>query len=245
MHRFFLTEKFQETMEISGKDGHHISHVLRMKLGDELQIVSLDQVSALMKITGFSEDRVTVQLLEKINQGHEPNVKLILAQGLPKGDKLELVVQKAVELGAAEICPLIMHNCVVKVDPAKASKKTARLQKIAEEAAKQSKRDIIPTIQEPVSFKNMLAQYADVDLKLVAYEVEDEQGLKGVLESNGQAKSILLLIGPEGGITKEEWLLAKEAGFYSVSLGTRILRTETAGIAGLAAILYATGNFGG
>ena len=232
-------------MKISGQDGHHISHVLRMKLGDELQIVSLDQVSALMKITDFSEDTVTVQLLEKITQAHEPTVKLILAQGLPKGDKLELVVQKAVELGAAEICPTSMHNCVVKVDPTKSAKKTARLQKIAEEAAKQSKRDIIPVVKEPTNFKNMLAQYAAVDLKLVAYEVEDKQGLKSVLENNPQAKSILLLIGPEGGITKEEWLLAQEAGFHSVSLGTRILRTETAGIAGLAAILYATGNFGG
>ena len=244
MHRFFLTENFQDTMEISGKDGHHISHVLRMKLGEQLQIVSLDQVTALMKITDFAGDKVTVKLVERLEQCHEPSVKLILAQGVPKGDKMDLVVQKAVELGVCEICPVLMTNCVIKLDEAKAAKKAQRWQKIAEEAAKQSKRDIIPQVQVPMTLTAMLEKYKDSSLKLIAYEVENQQGLKTVLEAHSSADIILLLIGPEGGIAKDEWLLAQEAGLKSVSLGQRILRTETAGLATLAAILYATGNLG-
>ena len=245
MHRFFLTKNFQETMDITGPDAHHISKVLRMQVGDTLQIVSLDQICALMKIQAITSEQVTINLVEKIEENHEPSVKIILAQGLPKSDKMDVIVQKAVELGVSVICPVAMENSVVRLDTAKGEKKQLRWQKIAAEAAKQSKRDIVPQVMVPTSLTQILNEYKDVTTKIVAYEVEDKRSLKEVLQKPGNLTDILLLIGPEGGISKEELELAQGAGMTAVSLGRRILRTETAGLAAIAAILYETGNLGG
>ena len=245
MHRFFLTTNFQETMDIIGTDAHHISKVLRMQTGDTIQIVSLDQVCALMRIQKITAEKVTINLVEKIAQDHEPSVKIILAQGLPKSDKMDFIVQKAVELGASEICPVAMENSVVRLDNAKGDKKRLRWQKIAAEAAKQSKRDLVPSVMTPQPLSKILEEYKDVPLKIIAYEVEDRCSLREVLQGTGNLSEILLLIGPEGGISKDELDLAQAAGMRAVSLGKRILRTETAGLATIAAILYETGNLGG
>ena len=232
-------------MLITGKDAHHIINVLRMQVGQQLQIVSNDQVSALMEITALTEAVVSVRLVERLLTAHEPSVRIILAQGLPKGDKMDFVVQKAVEMGVSEIIPLSMDNCVVKLDAVRAKKKTERWQKIVEEAAKQSKRDIVPKVSLPMTLKQLLTNKQDVLLKIVAYEVEDRRGLRELLQAQENIKEVLLLIGPEGGISKEEFTLAEAKGMQSVSLGKRILRTETAGLATVAAILYETGDFGG
>lgn len=232
-------------MLITGKDAHHIINVLRMQVGQQLQIVSNDQVSALMEITALTEAVVSVRLVERLLTAHEPSVRIILAQGLPKGDKMDFVVQKAVEMGVSEIIPLSMDNCVVKLDAVRAKKKTERWQKIVEEAAKQSKRDIVPKVSLPMTLKQLLTNKQDVLLKIVAYEVEDRRGLRELLQAQEKIKEVLLLIGPEGGISKEEFALAETKGMQSVSLGKRILRTETAGLATVAAILYETGDFGG
>jgi len=232
-------------MLITGKDAHHIINVLRMQVGQQLQIVSNDQVSALMEITALTEAVVSVRLVERLLTAHEPSVRIILAQGLPKGDKMDFVVQKAVEMGVSEIIPLSMDNCVVKLDAVRAKKKTERWQKIVEEAAKQSKRDIVPKVSLPMTLKQLLTNKQDVLLKIVAYEVEDRRGLRELLQAQENIKEVLLLIGPEGGISKEEFALAETKGMQSVSLGKRILRTETAGLATVAAILYETGDFGG
>jgi 16S rRNA (uracil1498-N3)-methyltransferase len=245
LHRFFLPVSFAESMTIMGKDAHHISHVLRMKVGQQLQIVSNDQVSALMEIEAITEAVVSVRLVEKLATFNEPSVRIILAQGLPKSDKMDFIVQKAVEMGVSEIIPVSMDNCVVQLDTEKARKKSERWQKIVEEAAKQSKREIVPQVSMPLTLKQLLDLKQGVELKIVAYEVEDKRGLKELLQSHKSIKEILLLIGPEGGISKEEFELLKEGGMTSVSLGRRILRTETAGIATVAAILYETGDFGG
>lgn len=218
MYRFFVPRDFGETMSIDGQDAHHITHVLRMKLGEQLQIVSLDQVAAVMEITGFGENRVDLALVETLEKSHEPSVKVTLIQGLPKQDKLEWVIQKAIELGVTEIRPAIMDHSVVKVDPAKAAKKQERWQKIAEAAAKQSKRDIIPQVALPVKFRDIVAQ-CPADLKIVAYEVEDTRGIREVLAAHREARSIAFLIGPEGGISKDEFALTQELGWHSVSLG--------------------------
>ena len=228
-----------------GKDAHHISHVLRMKVGQQLQIVGNDQVSALMEIEAITEAVVSVRLVEKLATFNEPSIRIILAQGLPKSDKMDFIVQKAVEMGVSEIIPVSMDNCVVQLDTEKAKKKTERWQKIVEEAAKQSKREIVPQVSRPLTLKQLLDLKQGVRLKIVAYEVEDRRGLKEFLQSQKSIKEILLLIGPEGGISKEEFNLLKEGGMISVSLGKRILRTETAGLATVAAILYETGDFGG
>ena len=245
MHRFFLPIPFAEQMPITGKDAYHIINVLRMQVGQQLQIVSNDQVSALMEIIALNEAVVSVRLVERLLTTHEPSVRIILAQGLPKGDKMDFVVQKAVEMGVSEIIPLSMDNCVVKLDAVRAKKKTERWQKIVEEAAKQSKRDIVPQVSLPMTLKQLLTNKQDVLLKIVAYEVEDRRGLRELLQAQENIKEVLLLIGPEGGISKEEFALAETKGMQSVSLGKRILRTETAGLATVAAILYETGDFGG
>jgi 16S rRNA (uracil1498-N3)-methyltransferase len=245
LHRFFLPTAFAELMTITGKDAHHISRVLRMKVGQQLQIVSNDQVSALMEIEAITEAVVSVRLVEKLATVNEPSVRIILAQGLPKGDKMDFIVQKAVEMGVSEIIPVSMDNCVVQLDAHKARKKTERWQKIVEEAAKQSKREIVPQVSTPLTITQLLALKQSVTLKIVAYEVEDRHGLKELLHEQNSIEEILLLIGPEGGISKEEFGLLKVGGMTSVSLGKRILRTETAGLATVAAILYETGDFGG
>ena len=237
MYRFFVPRDFGETMFIDGQDAHHITHVLRMKLGEQLQTVSLDQVAAVMKITGFGENRVDLALVETLEKSHEPSVKVTLIQGLPKQDKLEWVIQKAIELGVTEIRPAIMDHSVVKVDPAKAAKKQERWQKIAEAAAKQSKRDIISQVALPARFRDIVTQ--------CPAEVEDTRGIREVLAAHKEAASIAFLIGPEGGISKDEFALTQELGWHSVSLGPRIMRTETAALATLTAIMYETGNLGG
>ena len=245
MHRFFLPESYAEKMSIRGKDAHHIINVLRMQVGQQLQIISNDQVSALMEISALTDVVVSVHLVKKILTTNEPTVRIILAQGLPKGDKMDFVVQKAVEMGVSEIIPVSMDNCVVQLDAPKAKKKTERWQKIVEEAAKQSKRDIVPQVSLPITLKQLLVSKQAVPLKIVAYEIEDRRGLKELLQEQTDLKEILLLIGPEGGISKEELALVQAGGMESVSLGKRILRSETAGLATVAAILYETGDFGG
>lgn len=137
-----------------------------------------------------------------------------------------------------------MDHSVVKVDPAKAAKKQERWQKIAEAAAKQSKRDIIPQVALPARFRDIVTQ-CPAELKIVAYEVEDTRGIREVLAAHKEAASIAFLIGPEGGISKDEFALTQELGWHSVSLGPRIMRTETAALATLTAIMYETGNLGG
>ena len=244
MYRFFVPRNFAPEMVIDGQDAHHISHVLRMKAGDQVQIVSLDQVTALMEITGFTEHQVALSLVEKIERCHEPSVQVTLIQGLPKQDKLEWVIQKAIELGVTAIQPAVMDHSVVKLDPVKAEKKLERWQKIAEAAAKQSKRDIIPQVLPVRAFKEVL-QGCTAELKIIAYEVEDGQGSRQALQVQQEAKTAALIIGPEGGISKDEFALSQKLGWASVSLGPRIMRTETAALAALTAIMYETGNLGG
>ena len=244
MYRFFLPVPFADTMEITGQDAHHITHVLRMKTGSQLQIVSVDQVTALMEIQGFEDGKVRLSLVRTLEQDHEPSVAVTLIQGLPKSDKMEWVIQKAVELGVSEILPAAMERSVVRLDAEKGAKKAQRWQKIAEAAAKQSKRDRIPTVAAPAPLRQILEERTE-ELRLIAYEVEDTQGIRQVLSAHPNARRVAFLIGPEGGISKEEFTLARQLGWESVSLGPRIMWTETAALAALTAIMYETGNLGG
>ena len=243
MHRFFIPQLYNEEMTITGVDAKHIGKVLRMQPGDKLQIVSDDGVSALAEVAAITESTVTVHCLEKLAESHEPAVKITLAQGLAKGEKMDFIIQKAVELGAYSIVPVAMEHSVVRLDGAKADKKVERWQKIAEAAAKQSKRDIIPQVQEVQSVKEMLANN-DCKTKIIAYECEDRMSLKTALREAGQMEDLLLIIGPEGGISEAELAKAREAGAVPVSLGRRILRAETAGLVAMSAIFYETGDLG-
>jgi len=243
MHRFFIPQLYNEEMSITGVDAKHIGKVLRMQPGDKLQIVSDDGVSALAEVTAISETTVTVRCLEVLAESHEPAVKITLAQGLAKGEKMDFIIQKAVELGAYSIVPVAMEHSVVRLDGAKADKKVERWQKIAEAAAKQSKRDIIPQVQAVQSVSQMLANN-NCKTKIIAYECEDRMSLKTALREAGQLDDLLLIIGPEGGISEGELGKAREAGAIPVSLGRRILRAETAGLVAMSAIFYETGDLG-
>ncbi len=246
MHRFFVPQLYNETMTITGVDARHISKVLRMQPGDELQIVSDDGVSALAQISAIDGDSVEVHCIEKIAESHEPRVKLVLAQGLAKGEKMDFIIQKAVEMGAYSVVPIAMEHSVVRLDGAKAAKKVERWQKIAEAAAKQSKRDIIPEVQHLQSMRELLASDTSAT-KIIAYECEDRKSLKQALreaQDKGDIETLLLIIGPEGGISESELQLAREAGAVPVSLGRRILRAETAGLVAISAIFYETGDLG-
>lgn len=243
MHRFFIPQLYNEEMSITGVDAKHIGKVLRMQPGDKLQIVSDDGVSALAEVTAISESTVTVRCLEVLAESHEPAVKITLAQGLAKGEKMDFIIQKAVELGAYSIVPVAMEHSVVRLDGAKADKKVERWQKIAEAAAKQSKRDIIPQVQAVQSVSQMLANN-NCKTKIIAYECEDRMSLKTALREAGQLDDLLLIIGPEGGISEGELNKAREAGAVPVSLGRRILRAETAGLVAMSAIFYETGDLG-
>ena len=246
MHRFFVPQLYNEEMYIEGVDARHISKVLRMQPGAQLQIVSDDGVSAVAEITAIDSERVTVRCLEKLAESHEPRVKLVLAQGLAKGEKMDFIIQKAVEMGAYSVIPVAMEHSVVRLDGAKAAKKVERWQKIAESAAKQSKRDIIPEVQPVQSMGEMLAK-CECQTKIIAYECEDRLSLKAALragEAAGGISELLLIIGPEGGISEAELEQARQAGAVPVSLGRRILRAETAGLVAISAIFYETGDLG-
>lgn len=246
MHRFFIEEPYNETMQIVGGDARHISKVLRMQPGDKVQVVSDDGITALAEIEAIDGEAVTVKCLEKLAELHEPRVKITLAQGLAKGEKMEFIIQKAVELGATSVVPVAMEHSVVRLDAAKAVKKIERWQKIAESAAKQSKRDIIPEVQSLQTVKEMLAKN-NCGTKIIAYECEDRMSLKEALqdaEAKGGITDLLLIIGPEGGISPAELEMAREAGAIPVSLGKRILRAETAGLVAMSAIFYETGDLG-
>ena len=209
----------------------------------QLQVVADDGISFVGEITAVSMNTVTVSAKEILREIHEPDVRISLLQGLAKGEKMELIIQKAVEIGVVEIFPLAMDHSVVVLDRSKAGKKTERWQKIAEAAAKQSKRDVIPAVHGVMKLSQVL-QEDNWDLLVIAYESENRISLKEVLQAHKNAKSIGVIIGPEGGLSNEEVKAAQEAGGIAVSLGRRILRTETAGLVAAAAILYETDNLG-
>ena len=239
MHRFFIPRPYAENMMIDGIDARHIYTVLKMKPGEKVQIVSDDGVTALAEITGTAPGQTLVKCLEVIAESHEPAVKITLAQGLVKGEKMDFIIQKAVELGAYEIIPVEMKRCVVRLDGKKAEKKTARWQQIAESAAKQSKRMLVPRVHPVLSYKEALAYAGQLDVLLIPYELAggmDET--KKIIGNIKGGQSLGIFIGPEGGFEEEEVKMAVEKGASPITLGKRILRTETAGMAILSVLMF-------
>mgnify|MGYP004474580025 CR=1 FL=1 len=244
MYQFFVEpcqihEKDKRVI-INGSDVNHIRNVLRMKVGEELNVSNgTDGREYRCAIAEFHEDEIICELrFIKEDQVELPS-KVYLFQGLPKADKMELIIQKAVELGAAEVIPVAMKNCVVKLDAKKAAAKTARWQEIAKSAAKQSKRSRIPVVREPVNYREAVALAGELDVVLLPYE--NERGMaatREVMERIAPGQSVGIFIGPEGGFDPSEIALAKEEGMHLVSLGKRILRTETAGLATLSILMY-------
>ncbi len=232
MFNFFAdkTNKRDSHYIISGNDYNHIKNVLRMEIGDTC-LISCDAQSDLCRIETFLGDAVLLEILEENYTDTELPVKIYLFQGLPKGDKMEYIIQKCVELGAFGIIPVEMKHCVVKLDSKKAKSKQTRWQAICESAAKQSKRNIIPEIFEVSSYDKAIEFAKTLDLILLPYE--NKEGMSATVDalSNlGNVKTVGIFIGPEGGFDKREVEKAIDCDAKIISLGKRILRTETAAI---------------
>ena len=245
MPKFFITQNQIENEKITiiGKDVNHIKNVLRQKNGDEIIICdNTTEQDYKCKIEKIEEEKILCEIQEKIENNSESNVKITIFQGLPKSDKMELVIQKSVELGVYDITPIEMKRCVVKLKEKDKAKKIERWQKIAEVAAKQSGRNQIPKINDIIPVKNICKLTEKYDLILVAYEKEENTTLKQVLkeikQENKENLKIAVVIGPEGGIEEEEIEMLQQSGAKIITLGRRILRTETVALNMLSIILY-------
>ncbi len=242
MYQFFVEpQQIQDRkIIITGSDVNHIRNVLRMKPGEEIAVSNgIDGREYRCGIEAFTQDEVICTLRFVKEDGVELPSRIFLFQGLPKADKMELIVQKAVELGVYEIIPVAARRCVVKLDEKKAAGKVARWQGIAEAAAKQSKRAVIPQVHSVMRMQEAVECARSMDIRLIPYELaEDMQHTRAVIEAAEPGKDIAVFIGPEGGFEESEVRMAKEAGIEPVTLGKRILRTETAGLTVLSWLMY-------
>lgn len=245
MQKFFVKDNQIEDniVKITSTDVNHITNVLRLKRDDQIQICNEDtSENYITKILEYDKEKIICEIIEKIDSKVETKVDITVYQGLPKADKMELIIQKVTEIGVKTITPVAMERCIVKLDEKEANKKQDRWQKIAEVAAKQSKRDIIPKIENLIKIQKLYDKIKEYDLFIVAYEDEEKLTLKEVLRQNNNAKNIAVLIGPEGGIDLKEIENLKQNGAIVVTLGNRILRTETAPIVISSNIIYELEN---
>ncbi len=239
MYQFFVEEEQigREFVTITGSDVNHIKHVLRMKPGEKIRISSREGRDLFCVVSEVADTFVQADILNEEAPSTELSEKIYLFQGIPKGDRMETVIEKAVELGVYEIIPVAMKYCVVKLDAKKEAARVSGWQKLAEAAAKQSKRSVIPNIHPVMNYRGAVEYAASCDVCLVPYE--NETGMKSLKEAAASIKqgdSVSVLIGPEGGFAEEEIALVRN-GMQVVSLGRRILRTDTAGIAVMAMLM--------
>lgn len=230
-----------DLLYVTGKDVNHIKNVMRLKQGDEISVrTGQDDREYRYGIEEFTDSEVVCRLRFVKEADVELPVKVYIFQGLPKADKMELIIQKAVELGAAEIIPVQMRRCVVKLDGAKKDKKTQRWQAIAESAAKQSRRAVVPLVREPMTMEEAV-RFAEqnTDVRLLPYELQEADGsTRDVMDKIREGSAVSIFIGPEGGFDPAEVELARKAGVVPISLGKRILRTETAALVALSFLIY-------
>ena len=257
MPKFFVENNQikNDTIYIKDKDVIHIKKVLRKNIEDEITICNEDtKQDYLCKITNIEENEITCKILKELETNVESNIEVSIFQGLPKADKMELIIQKSVELGVHDITPIEMKRCVVKLKEKDKTKKIERWQKISEVAAKQCGRNYIPKINNIENLKGISEKIKDYDAVLVAYEEEKENTLKNELKllkkdnqenddnANNEKIKIAIVIGPEGGIDKEEINALEKNGAKIITLGKRILRTETVALNVLSIIMYELEN---
>lgn len=250
MPRFFVkNEQIQEkTINILGEDVKHIKNVLRKEIGNTIEICDQDTEKAyICKIAKINNESILTEITEEL-KGVDDKIEIDIYQGIPKSDKMELIIQKSVELGAHAVIPVAMKRCVVKIDSKDEIKKITRWQKIAESAAKQSGRNLIPEIRNIISINNIVQIICKYDSVIIAYENEKHNKirselikLKETLYKNGNVK-IAVIIGPEGGLEENDVELLKQSGAKIVTLGDRILRTETVALNVLSIIRYELEN---
>ncbi len=247
MQRYFLdADAFSgDQVRFTGDELHHISRVMRFSAGDQVIACNDRGQTLLVEFTQVNKDEAFAHVVEELAENRELPVEITLAQGLAKGEKMDMIVQKATEMGATFIIPFTSSRTIVKLNDKKESNRLVRWQKIAKEAAEQAHRNRIPEISEIITYKELLGVGQDYDLALIAYEQEHQAKLADLLnslvvgnDSLSVGKRIIVVIGPEGGFSEEEVAQAVEHSFHSISLGKRILRTETAGIAALAILAH-------
>lgn len=246
MYKFFVNENQIENKKITiiNDDVNHIKNVLRLTKGETIGVSNSENSdSFICKISNFENNTVICEILEKIKDVSEPKINLHVLQGLPKSDKMELIIQKCTELGVKEFTPLALNRCIVKLTGKDEAKKIERWQKISEVAAKQSKRSIIPKVNLVIKLDKIIEQIEEYDIILVAYEEEKQNTIKKELKELKKSNKkenlkIGIIIGPEGGIEKDEIEFLKKSGAKIVTLGNRILRTETAPIVMTSVIMY-------
>lgn len=274
MQRYFVpAEQFtDDTVVLTGDDAHHAIRVMRMKVGDRFVVSNGSDREALVEIAQMDKSTVTAAVVENLPLTAEPRVEVWIAQSLPKGDKMETVVQKCTEIGAARFIPFLSARTVVQYDGRKEERRLERWQKIAKEAAEQAQRNRVPQVDAPCAWERLLQLAGVADLALICYEKEEALHFRQLLarwfqerpesfaagsetgaqqapaeaaSRSAERRTLLLIVGPEGGFTEGEIAEAKAAGCLPISLGRRILRTETAAMVGLTCILYESGEMGG
>lgn len=248
MPKFFTDNVYKDKyITITGNDFNHIKNVLRMKENDEITICNTStQTNYLCKILKINAETIECEIIENVESNSELNINITVFQALPKSEKMELIIQKCTEIGAKEFVPISMERCIVKLDSKSEAKKIERWNKIAEVAAKQSGRDIIPEVKNVINLKKLCNLISKYDIVIVAYENEQNNTLKHELKMlNKDNLNIGIVIGPEGGIEESEIEELKNAGAKIVTLGNRILRTETVAIFLSSIITYEYSNIGG
>lgn len=243
MPRFFTKDIENNKAYIKDEDAKHIKKVLRMKIGESIDICDTNGYDYIGAIDELSDSFVCVKLNEKMPSKSEPSINLTLYQAMPKGDKMEFIIQKATELGIVKIVPVISKFCVSRPDEKTAKKKTERYQRIAFEAAKQSQRGIIPVIENQISFDEALCQMEKSKGSMIFYEKATDSFKNAInVAVENKNKDISIMVGSEGGFAEEEIAQAIEKNIQIISLGNRILRCETAPLTAISVIMYETGN---
>lgn len=251
MNRFFVNKDniFEQQDKIfidNSEDIKHITKVLRLTLGDEIEVCNMDSMDYIASISNMDKKLIECKIHQKYLSRTEAPIEVVLFQAIPKSSKMDLIIQKNVEIGVSKIIPIISQRCVVKIkDKSSEMKKIERWQKIAGEAAKQCKRGIIPQIGEMLEMKDINNAFDDFDMIIIPYEEEKSRGIRKAITGKDNINKIGIIIGPEGGFTKEEVLEVGKLGGFSVSLGPRILRTETAGLVATSVLMYELGDLGG
>lgn len=241
MYHFFAKKEniFENYILIDGDDVKHLKNVLRIRPGERIIMSSGENIDYYCVVSDIEEDRIIASIESVDKEGRELPVRIYLFQGLPKGDKMEFIIQKAVELGAYEIIPVAMKRSVVKLDSKKSEAKVKRWNLIAESAAKQSKRSVLPLVNDVMTFKQAAEYAKKLDIVLMPYECADGmQSTKELINSIRPGQSVGIFIGPEGGFDGEELTAAHDNKFSIITLGKRILRTETAGMMLLSVLMY-------
>ncbi|WP_425314302.1 16S rRNA (uracil(1498)-N(3))-methyltransferase [Ruminiclostridium herbifermentans] len=244
MSRYFVNSSQirDNKITIVGEDYQHLKKVLRTVKGDVIT-VCCEGFDYSSEITEVTNDYIIADIINKEPNQTESALKVTLFQGLPKADKMDLIVQKCIEIGVNEIVPVINERCITKINTDKdAVNKVSRWQKISLEAAKQSNRGIIPKICMPIKFTDAVNIASSFDLSVIPYEKESSTGLKDIVSKYSVVKTASIFIGPEGGYTEQEIQLAESKGINKLTLGPRILRTETAGIVALSLMMYELGD---